>query len=281
MTHDIYLNDAINLFAQERKDLSTKTLKDYSHTLNCLIGNMPIQRIDKAHIQTFLQTYQNPATYNTKLYGIRAFFSWASDYYEIRDPSKGLRALSKEKNIKTGVISKSIYEQIHTLSGHYRDIAVFICNTGLRASEFCSMRPKHFDIEKRTLKISGTVTENRIIPLNNVAFKLVLKYHPINSYPINYIKTKAKYYEKHNLKYAFHDLADKLGIKYFGTQALRDYFANSLIEYGVNVAVVAQLLGHSNILSTFNKYYNEGEEIKFIERASYESMEESVKLLGE
>ena len=58
------------------------------------------------------------------------------------------------------------------------------------------------------------------------------------------------------------EVCDKAGIEYKGVHALRHTFASQLIDSGVAPKVVSDLLGHSNVAFTLNRYVHTNEDSK-------------------
>jgi integrase len=239
------------LFEQERVDLSPVSLCNYFYTLNRLFVDDNILLVGRLHIVKFLMQYQKPISYNTNLYAIKAFFQWASEYYRIANPASGLKCKRQTDLSDARVLTEDEYQRIVPLACRYRDIAVFLANTGLRASEFCSLRPASYI--GRKIRILGKGAKPREIPLNKTAWELSQKYDS----KINFhLKKSNKPLQRHNLKYLCQWLAEQTGIAPFSPHALRHYFATALIHRGANIADVSKLLGHSNINITIRCYYH-------------------------
>ena len=236
--------EARRLFKSDRVDLSSRTVHNYLACVQRLLTktNLPINLIGKLHLLGFLQQFDCASTYNNCLHSFKAFFGWASEHYGFQNPSCGLRCRQNAELIERRVITPSEYKLIVGHSGAFRDMAVFIANTGLRASEYTGIKPAHINHRHKSLKVIGKGNKYRIIPLNQTTYELIPH--------LKFSKNRVTLHKECSA------LARRLNIPMFGPHALRHYFATELLDRGANIAAVSKILGHSNIQTTINFYYH-------------------------
>jgi integrase/recombinase XerC len=242
---DITWQEAIDLFAVDRGDLSSSTIKCYREFLRKFADSCgcSVHQVGRIHIARFLSKYSGRTAYNYYLSAIKSFFEWYSDCYDCKNVAAKIRCQKAAGFKVQRCLAREEYRKIFAHSGKARDVVVFLCNTGLRLQELAEIEPSHFDREHRALTVFGKGGKYRIVPLNSIAYDLCVKYH---------LKfTKSKWTVVNSLKY----LSRRLAIPSFSAHACRRYFATRAIDKGANIALVAKVLGHSSVQTTVRYYY--------------------------
>ena len=157
-----------------------------------------------------------------------------------REFNTGLRVLSSEEE-------KSL---IQNASPYLQDLIRFAVNTGLRIGEIFSLRWSNVDLKKGLLTIFSPKTEKlREVPINLETRKVleaswlgkkneVVFYNPETGKPFV------------DLKAGFGLACSKAGISGVTWHTLRHTFASRLVNRGVDIVTVKELLGHSSISVT-------------------------------
>lgn len=177
----------------------------------------------------------------------------------------------------------------------YRYVPVFVVmlNTGIRAGELLCLEWNDIDFENRVIHINKTLslvrdrkdygdgklhykhivqkpkTANSIrdIPMNSKCIhalnRLKFNYSQFNCLE-NYVccNVNGDFIRLRSLEKKLKEVCDKAGIEYKGVHALRHTFASQLIDSGVAPKVVSDLLGHSNVAFTLNRYVHTNEDSK-------------------
>lgn len=126
-------------------------------------------------------------------------------------------------------------------------------SSGLRVSELINLTTEKIDFEKQELYIN-----NRVILLNNTTKQLMKTYLEKRTHKSKYLvvnksggQLTSRYIQLMIKKYG-----KESGIqKKITPQILRNSYASHLVEQGVNIKIIQQILGHSN-LSTTQLYNN-------------------------
>lgn len=167
--------------------------------------------------------------------------------------------------------------------------------TGLRIGEICALCWEDISFDNQTIYIHKTMQRiqvnghpktkviitspksecsKRIIPINSTLLSILQKYQ--NNYE-GYILTGTcnKYMEPRTLENHFKKILTKCDLKSFNYHTLRHTFATRCIEVGFDVKSLSEILGHSSVNITMNRYVHPTMELK------KENMNKLSKYLGE
>ncbi|MDQ7833609.1 MAG: site-specific integrase [Desulfovibrionaceae bacterium] len=151
--------------------------------------------------------------------------------------------------------AKRLIMELSITSQLWHDITLFALHTGLRAGELLRLRPCHFDRRSGLIHVLDTKTsENRTIPLNNIARDVLHRREKLrgeyiftdHDKQITYItRTFRRAVEACKLNSHTNDRRQKVVF-----HTLRHTFASWMVQQGVPLAVVGQLLGHRSMQMT-------------------------------
>ncbi len=143
--------------------------------------------------------------------------------------------------------------QLKIKSELWHDITLFALNTGLRASEIFSIRPSAVNISQKTVTVFDTKNSySRTIPLNDIALAIAHKYLSLNYIylfsnrkitTVSSIFRNAVKNSKLNLNIS--DNREKIVF-----HSLRHTFASWLVQNGIDIFIVGNLLGHRSLQMT-------------------------------
>ena len=157
-----------------------------------------------------------------------------------REFNTGLRVVSQEEERNL----------LQNASPYVQDLISFALNTGLRIGEVFSLRWSNVDLEKGILTVFASKTEKiREIPINAETRKVleawflgkkneIVFYNPETGKPFV------------DLKAGFGIACRKAGISGVTWHTLRHTFASRLVNRGVDIVTVKELLGHSSLSVT-------------------------------
>ena len=167
-------------------------------------------------------------------------------------------------------------------------LGVYLCLfTGIRIGEICALQWKHISFSDMTLHIEQTMQQlqqedknsaiktrvvitppksfaaNRIIPLPRFLLA-VLK--PFEESPNSYVLTgcSKQFIEPRTMQYRFKSILKEGNISDANFHALRHTFATRCIETGFEIKTLSEILGHSSVKITLDKYVHSSMEQKML-----------------
>lgn len=200
----------------------------------------------------------------------------------VKPVKKPLRILSlkEQQALQDYLLGNLTHKNIGTLIALY---------TGVRLGELCAMQWKDIHFQEQYLEISKTLhrvkdhtddsehntkiiitppkTESSIrnIPIPDFLFEILQQYvqsHKID--PEAYILTgkKMSFREPRSIEYYFKKTLKKCQIEPLHFHCLRHTFATRCVELGFDMKTLSEILGHSNINTTLNRYVHPSMEQK-------------------
>lgn len=166
-----------------------------------------------------------------------------------------------------------------------KSIGILIClNTGLRIGEICALKWKNVNLDKNILYVKNTllrvydnnekktkiiidnpktVNSIRAIPISNKLYEIL---KPIkNEYKDEaFVLTgnNEKYIEPRSYQKYFKDILRKCKIKGYKFHILRHSFSCNCIEVGMDAKSLSEILGHSKVEITLNRYVHSNNKLK-------------------
>ncbi len=157
----------------------------------------------------------------------------------------------KEVELIIKIINKIDY------TGEWCDIILFALNTGIRKSEIFNLTFNNVNLIEKFCIITNTKSSiDRIIPLNETSYNIVIKRLKEKNNYIFHGKNSKIFYRAVKMSKINDGIIDRKQKIVF--HSLRHTFASWLVQSGVPLVVVSELLGHSNIRLT-QRYAHLGE----------------------
>lgn len=195
----------------------------------------------------------------------------------VKQPARELRILSQTEQNK-------LYAYLTRDPSTY-DIGILICLlTGLRIGEVCALRWEDISFADHMISVHGTmqriqdkadtglktkvvitapksVSGKRIIPIPR-NLEQILK--DMNCRKRGFVLSAdgKAYTEPRVLQYRFQKIIQMLGIQQINFHALRHTFATRCIEVGFDVKSLSEILGHSSVSITMNRYVHPSFDLK-------------------
>lgn len=168
--------------------------------------------------------------------------------------------------------------------------------TGLRIGELCALRWKNVDIKEGYLTVEHTLqriqindtsakTKTKIImstpksqsscrtvPLSQQLIEILSQYYPECPEDAFFLTGKEQHFlEPRSYTAYFHSILKKCGLRKINFHACRHTFATRCIESGIDPKTVSELLGHTTVTMTLNKYVHSNLELqrKAVEKLSF------------
>ena len=235
------------------KGQSENTAKAYSTDLRMLLAHYSTMSISDGEFQTKAQIWLNqtrresaPKTTGRRLTSLRAFARWAKwatelNEYKAPQPSKTI-----PHPIGEGLDGLIRLEAV--AANHEQQALVGACGyIGLRVGEALAFRTSWLNVHEMLLTVRGKGDKERIVPVSQRAWTSIAP---------AYIRAMQSdgmliHYQDRSARKAITTLGKRAGLRaHIKSHDLRATYATILMEKGVNIRVIQELLGHANLATT-------------------------------
>lgn len=268
-----YLKEYIE-YLRDIKKFSLNTIKAYKQDINQFFYYLKENKLEigrdaiKDFISIIFLRTRNKATVSRKIYAIRSFFSFLMRKGKVeKNPFDLISTPKIDKKIPQVLTEKEMIEFLDSLprTGFFelRNKACFelMYATGLRVSELTNLKIQDVDFKECLLRVMGKGKKERIVPFNNKAKEILLKY--LDEAEIKFkVKNEFIFLNSRGRKITERSIERIVQKSYKGVMnsnkrvyphLFRHSFATHLLQRGANLRVIQELLGHEN-LSTTEKY---------------------------
>lgn len=256
----------------------------YDRYIRAGIGDVPIEKLDCG----MLHAVYALAVSDSSKRSIQCVIKQISVYVQLQYHISVI-LLYEPKSHKELIPVKafSISEQARLVQYLYRNLdnyklGVLLClHTGLRLGEICSLRWEDIDFAAKTLHIKRTVqrlpVENKMhktmlvedspktlcsereIPVSDQMYELLLQFKAEGT---AYVLGKNHAYDPRTYQYKFRQYLSEAGVEKHGFHTLRHTFATNCINSGADAKSVSEMLGHSDVRITLNRYVHPSIHVK-------------------
>jgi len=143
-----------------------------------------------------------------------------------------------------------------TFTDHLRPLVLLLLHTGIRFGEACALTWRDVDLTGALLTVRGATAKSattRHVPLNETVLKALKAWTPKGADADAYVFPGRKAGKLTDIKTAWKELLahiDGKPIANFRVHDLRHTFASKLVQAGVDLNTVRELLGHRDITMT-------------------------------
>lgn len=255
----------------------------FSNHISSLIGEIPIKSLSQHIIAQFTDNLFSKdlsrETVNLVLIVLGMALSYAKKRYNVAVPEIRLIKTTKSQMRVFSEKEQQILVKYLFLQTDIYSFGIIVAMfTGMRIGEICALEWQ--DIKENTIHISKTmqrlknnngVTEvmilppktsssDRIIPIPSV-LKLVIE-HYRKTCGFVLMQKNGKFTEPRLLQNKFAKCLTECGMEKANFHTLRHTFATRCIEAGVDVKTLSEILGHSDVKTTLNKYVHSSFDLK-------------------
>jgi len=237
---------------------SPNTIKAYIHYNEGLlkfIGKEP-NSIAEGDIKDFLfhlveEKRVSTSTLNSAINALKFYYGTILKKkfsYEIKRPRKDKKlpvVLSKEEVVK-------VFSNVNNIK--HKAILMLVYSAGLRVSEVVKLKPEDIDSNRKLIFIKGAKgRKDRYTTLSNVALETLRIYYK-SVKPKDWLfpgQRKGRHISTRTVEKVFENAVGKTGIKKdVSVHSLRHSYATHLLESGVDLRYIQELLGHKSSKTT-------------------------------
>ena len=236
-------------------------------------GGPDIRSVDALSIRGFLgflHKKNKKSTAARKLSAVRSFFRFLAKKGVVEDnPGESVSTPKRQRNIPKYLPVDEMFRLLDSIEGDdlagLRDRAIFetLYSTGVRVSELTGLDVSDIDFDSRLIRVLGKGNKERVVPVGKKALGAVRRYRqrlevekgvPFeNGGPLFLNKFQGRLTSR-----SVGRILDKIVRKCelltpISPHGLRHTFATHMLDAGVDLRVVQELLGHRS-LSTTQKY---------------------------
>lgn len=262
---DVPLSLAVEgwLLTCSARSFSPNTIDGYSRTLkkfrNFLGDDLPIRQITSKHIEAFL--IAQPVSKKSKLdyyVGLSSLWTWAIKEGLI--DSHQVRALTPPKPEIRQVepfTETDIKHMIQEVSGSspfklkMRSVILLLLDTGLRASEICSLRIGDLHLKEGFSVVMGKGSKERRVEFGPRTGQAIWKYlvsrgniQPTDQFLIS---RTGRLFDRDDLAHRLKSVGDRAGVENVHPHRFRHTFAVMFLRNGGNALALQRLLGHTTM----------------------------------
>jgi len=209
------------------------------------LGRISSQLVERYKAMRLAQGVRN-STVNRDLAILRKMFNLAVEWgylHERKVPR--VRLFSEKDNLKERILTAEEEARLFDVSSeHLKPVLKIALHTGMRRGEILSLRWDDVDFEVRMIKVVRTKSGKvRFIPINEVLFNELKRLRSTSS-------GSGLVFCQNSVRTAFEGACRRAGIHGLRFHDLRHTFATRLVERGVDLITVKELLGHSSVTIT-------------------------------
>lgn len=216
---------------------------------------------------------------------IKGIFKYSVKTYHIFNPMEGL-VLPKRKNTEIQLLDSSEQSKLQEYISKNQNLGTLgtalSYSTGIRIGELCALQWKDIDFEKRILTVRKTIqriqckdgekrtkliitdpksdSSKRKIPIPDCIMSFL---HQFKGNPDDYLLSSfEKPIEPRTMQYRFSRILKNAKLPSVHFHALRHIFASTCVKLGFDIKTLSEILGHSSVEVTLNRYVHSSFEQK-------------------
>ncbi len=247
---EIYLKD----YAMRKKSWERSEKVYLNASLIPYFGKYKIRKITQHHIEQFIRERQEngvkKSSINRELSCLSMMFKKAISWgYLSENPLEHIKRFKEKDNMRERVLSeKEESRLLENCADHLKPIIITALNTGMRLGEILQLRWSQVDFNTRRIKVENTKSEkNRVIGINEDLYNVLKQRNTQNPYVFPNPSTGKALT---TVKTSFKTACKRAGIENLRFNDLRHTFGTRLIQNGVDIETVRDLMGHHSIVVT-------------------------------
>lgn len=241
------------------RKLRHRGVKGYMNNLRAFFGDRTLADITPKLIVAYKnKRYEDgkaPATINRELANLKKAFNLALREWEWCHQNPVTRvSMEKENNKRDRWLSEEEESCLLTACAPWlHDLVTFALHTGMRMGEILELTWRGVDFTRRTVTVLRSKNgERRTIPVNETVLRVLKEKAKVRSLASDLVFCSKAFtpMESGHLRRSFRLALSKAKIEEFHFHDLRHTFATRLVQGGIDLYKVQQLLGHKSPIMT-------------------------------
>lgn len=253
----------------------------YERYIKDTLCTCPMEKLDSIDLREIFHHHniEKPISESVKksiVCVLNQIFSYAESHYHINHFHYSYQ---KQNHICKPVKVLNQTEQAKLLRCLYHEtdickVGILLCiSTGLRLGEICSLKWEDIDLKGKVLYVNTTVQRiavdgmkqktsllegnpkssfsQREIPLSEEIVSLLVPYYSTTA---RYVLNESKPMEPRTYQNKFKRYLEMAGVEKKNFHILRHTFATNCINSGTDIKSLSEILGHSDVKITLNRY---------------------------
>lgn len=210
---------------------------------------------------------------------MKSFFDYGESEYSLLDPMKNVSP-PKCESTEIQVFSAADIFKIRqaAICGDTAELGILLClYTGLRIGEICALQWGDIDLVNNVIRVRKTLTRIKnpegvspktIVIIDSPKSKKSLRDIPIPTFMLSvlaerkcyhqnsnhFLTGSQKYIEPRSYSSKYKGFLKRINVPYKNFHVLRHTFATECIRQGIDVKTISELLGHSSVKITLERY---------------------------
>lgn len=256
--------------------------------INPYFKNIKLRDVKDVHIINFTKKLMEDGLSNKRIKDIllilNQFFKYEKMDINIIYPKLNKNIIVTFNNEEIQIMEEKLLN-----SNNMKEFGiVFVLFSGLRIGELCALQWKDIDLEKQVIKVRKTLsrvkrkeksrlktkiiidtpkteTSIRDVPIHNELLPYLKKFKANNNEEY-FILTNTNRFITNNQYYNYYiNVLSKLNIEKHTFHTLRHTFATQALINGVDIKTLSEILGHSSVKITLDRYVHIKKEEKLIQ----------------
>lgn len=245
-----------------------RDLKEFCEFLAAKASGVALKGVGASQIRQYIAHLFDARGYDSrtvcrKLSSIRALYRFLKITGVVEnDPAFAIPGPSVAKRkpapLKVDEVMKLLRTSLagRTDAARLRDTAIMelLYASGVRRAEVAGVRLADVDLAERTIRITGKGNKQRIVVINRsaaAAIEAYLRVRPRSADPALFLGRGGRALTPKHVWRIFNNIYRVSGIqKHASPHTLRHSFATHLVENGVDLETVRELLGHESLATT-------------------------------
>jgi integrase len=168
------------------------------------------------------------------------------------NPAAKVKFFSEKGNLREKILTANEEAALLDCCPHHLlPVVLTALHTGMKKGEILRLTWNQLDFSKRIIRVEKTKSgKPRLVPINSFLFAVLMKQRH-ESGTSEYVFPNSKTGEPLlDVKRSFHSAAKRASIRGLRFHDLRHTFASRLVEAGVDLITVKELLGHHSVKVT-------------------------------